>query len=99
MKGLGEERRALERALLEETLARAQDGFTFKVKIDTLLKRKLEGTIEPQGKTKGRKNNAEDKEDKSKERRPAEQGLTIQQNEDLATRIGKLKGPRLEKVI
>jgi hypothetical protein len=109
MKGLREERQALERAFLEETLARAQDGFAFKVKIDTLLvensrlttalKRKLEGTIEPQEKTKWKKNNAEDKEDKSKERRPAEQGLTIQQNKDLATKIGKLKGPRLEKVI
>ncbi|KAJ7865563.1 hypothetical protein B0H13DRAFT_1898490 [Mycena leptocephala] len=86
MKGLREERRALERALLEETPARAQGEFAFK----------LEGTIAPQGEPKGKQNVAKDK---SKERRPAEQGLTIQQKKDLASQIGKLKGARLEKVI
>ncbi|KAJ7850451.1 hypothetical protein B0H13DRAFT_1905685 [Mycena leptocephala] len=104
---------------------RAQDGFAFKVKIDTLLWRStctktlsaFSGTIEwlcpgargpksaelsqllqPGWENKREKNNAEDKEDKLKERRPAEQGLTIQQNKDLATKIGKLKGPRLKVI-
>ncbi|KAJ6483093.1 hypothetical protein C8R45DRAFT_1075450 [Mycena sanguinolenta] len=94
-KELKEEVRVQKKRVLEETLARAQDGFTFKVKIDALFVEisRLTSLVE---RNMGRKAPAPPQKQTKFQ---LEQELTYEQKKDLACEIPQLSGSKLEKVI